>query len=272
MDASATRGRAVALAVAALLALAGAAVYLAAAHTGAGHWVDEQAGFGLRRLSDAPVATPAEGLVRLFDPLPFALLTAAVGLVALLRGRVRAAVVVPAAMVAANVTAQALQRVLETAPSVSGVAYPSGHTTAAASVALGLVLVLPARLRPPAAAAGGVVVALAGFALVLVGWHLPSDVAGGLLLTGAWLAMALAALSPEPAERDAGPAAGQILLAAAPAAALVAAVVGALLLAEPEDALSGGRAVAFVVAGGALGATALALPAAFAVLAGERRA
>jgi membrane-associated phospholipid phosphatase len=70
--------------------------------------------------------------------------------------------------------------------------WPSGHTTAIVSLLLALVIVLPPRLRPPAAAIGGGIALLAMGSIVLLGFHYPSDVLGGVLVASAWSAVALA--------------------------------------------------------------------------------
>lgn len=73
-------------------------------------------------------------------------------------------------------------------------AFPSGH--AGASLVVCLALVAVAWRRPAArwvAAAGALVVVLgAGFGRPYLGVHWPSDVLGGYLLAGFWLALALA--------------------------------------------------------------------------------
>ena len=65
-------------------------------------------------------------------------------------------------------------------------ACPSGHTTAVMSLALALVIVSPPRLRPLAAAAGGLLTVATVFSLLVLGSHYPSDIVGGLLVATAW--------------------------------------------------------------------------------------
>lgn len=64
-------------------------------------------------------------------------------------------------------------------------AFPSGHATVAASLALAAVLVAPPGWRALVAGAGAAYAAAMGVTLVLVGWHYPADVAGAYLLTAA---------------------------------------------------------------------------------------
>lgn len=114
------------------------------------------------------------------------------------RREVLAAIVVVAG---ANLTTQLLKTTLEHARHKAvehGIelpwpdSFPSGHTTAAASIAVALLLVVPAAHRTAAAVAGVAITAAVGFSVVVLGWHYPSDVLGGLLVVGAWGFAALA--------------------------------------------------------------------------------
>ena len=64
--------------------------------------------------------------------------------------------------------------------------FPSGHSTVAMSLALALVLVVPARLRVPVGLAGIAYAVLVGAATLTGAWHRPSDVLGAYLVTLAW--------------------------------------------------------------------------------------
>ncbi|MFD0576478.1 phosphatase PAP2 family protein [Dactylosporangium darangshiense] len=72
----------------------------------------------------------------------------------------------------------------------AGNSLPSGHTTIAASVAVALVMVVPAKARGAAALIGAVFAALAGVATLSAGWHRPSDAVAALLIVGTWAAVA----------------------------------------------------------------------------------
>jgi membrane-associated phospholipid phosphatase len=123
--------------------------------------------------------------------------TVAIGFIALIRGRVLLSAVATAMIIGANVTTQLLKAVA-TRPEIGvdleraavGNTLPSGHTTVTASVAVALVLVLPAAVRGPAALLGGGVAALTGVATLSAGWHRPSDAVAALLVVGAWAALA----------------------------------------------------------------------------------
>ena len=77
---------------------------------------------------------------------------------------------------------------------LSGTAFPSGHATAAMSLALAAVLVAPSRWRPATAIVGGAFALAVSIALVIQGWHYPSDVLGGFLVAGTVTMLALAGL------------------------------------------------------------------------------
>jgi hypothetical protein len=77
---------------------------------------------------------------------------------------------------------------------VPAVSYPSGHATAAMSLALAAVLISPRAHRPLVAALGGVFALAVSFSIMVLRWHFPSDVVGGYLVATAWALAALAAL------------------------------------------------------------------------------
>ena len=64
--------------------------------------------------------------------------------------------------------------------------FPSGHTTAAASVAFALILVLPFAIRGTVALIGAAYVTIIAIATVWAEWHRPSDTIAGLLVVLAW--------------------------------------------------------------------------------------
>jgi membrane-associated phospholipid phosphatase len=144
---------------------------------------------------------PAEVVVRLADPVPFALLSGAVLTVALIRGGVRLAAILGVFLFGACLTSQVLKQVtadprgVDLLPyvHVSPDAWPSGHTTAATALAFCLVAVAPARLRPYAAAAGAALAIAVALSVLLLGWHYPSDVIGGFCVAAAWMLCGLAA-------------------------------------------------------------------------------
>jgi membrane-associated phospholipid phosphatase len=184
--------------VAAACAALATAVYLTVMHVALAQRADLSVLERVMGQQTSGRATMAADLVNMFDPLPYAILACALVAGALLAGRVRAGLAAAAALVAANLTAQvlkpllAVQRPYPADHYMGAAAWPSGHTTAIVSLLLALVIVLPPRLRPPAAALGGALAVAALVSIVLLGYHYPSDVLGGVLVAGAWGAAAFA--------------------------------------------------------------------------------
>ncbi len=140
------------------------------------------------------------GLLHLFDPALYILWGVLLVSVALVRRRPRVALAVALVLSLAPASAEALKPLLAHPHARVGVSeitaasWPSGHATAATALALCAILVAPRRLRPAAAAVGAMFVAAVGVSLLILAWHLPSDVLGGYLLGALWMALALAAL------------------------------------------------------------------------------
>jgi membrane-associated phospholipid phosphatase len=155
---------------------------------------------------------PASTVLGVVSVASLALATGVIGFIALIRGRVLLAVVATALIGGANLTTQLFK--YGTGRPALGVdpfdAYtnnslPSGHTTVAASVAVALVLVLPAALRGIGALAGATYAAAAGVATLSAGWHRPSDAVAALLVVGAWAAAAMLVLAlARPPDADVG--------------------------------------------------------------------
>ncbi|HEU4736832.1 MAG TPA: phosphatase PAP2 family protein [Solirubrobacterales bacterium] len=144
----------------------------------------------------------ATGLVRLADPPALLLFLALATAVGLLRRRPAAVVAAIVVVAGANLTTQLLKVALAHprfqaalgADQIAWNSFPSGHATAAASAVAAFAFVLPASLRPALAALGACLVAAVGCSVMILSWHYPSDVLGGLLVVAAWGLAALAAL------------------------------------------------------------------------------
>jgi membrane-associated phospholipid phosphatase len=184
------------------------------------------------RVHDAVVV-----LAHLADPLPYLLVGGLLIAWALLRRLVWRAGFVAALLVVTGASTQAIKHLLAQprfeawlgVHQVGAASWPSGHSTAAMTLALCAVLVAPVALRPAVAVLGGAFAAGVGYAVLVLAWHFPSDVLGGFLMAGAWTALAVAALRVlEPARaRAPGEPKLALGLGAAVAAALAAAVVAA---------------------------------------------
>jgi membrane-associated phospholipid phosphatase len=221
----------------------------------------------------------ANEIANLADPKPFVVLAAVIVLVALIRRRGRVAVAAGAILLGANVTTQILKAVLhEQHPvafriagvlQVGGSSWPSGHATAAMSLALCAVLVARARWRPMLAAAGAAFAVAVSFSFLTLVWHYPSDVLGGFLVAATWTLVGVAAVWTADARwprRTAGSSAPVRLTARQALGPPVAAALGALALvalvalARPHAVIAYGHAhKSFVVGAAALGALGLAL-------------
>ena len=145
----------------------------------------------------------ATALVTLGDLGPLLILAAVVVGIGLWFGRRREAVAAVVLIVGANVTTQALKSVLAHVRYTAAQqgwelpwpnSFPSGHTTAAATIAVALLFVVPARHRLAAAVVGFLLTAAVGISVMVLSWHYPSDVLGALLVVGTWAFAILAVL------------------------------------------------------------------------------
>jgi len=150
---------------------------------------------------EGPIHALAAVLVNLGDLVALLVLLGVACAIGLRYGRRREVAAAIVVVAGANLTTQLLKTTLEHARHKAfehGIelpwpnSFPSGHTTAAASIAVALLLVTPAAHRRAAALAGGALVAIVGLCVVVLRWHYPSDVLGGLLVVGAWGFAALA--------------------------------------------------------------------------------
>lgn len=169
-----------------------AAVYAACVRTPLGQAVDTAVMLGsdvhLPRVTDVLSRTlNATSLVSLFA---VCIAAAAIGFV---RRRADLALAAALLVIGANGTTQLLKARLPR-PDLDGYgmanSFPSGHTTAAASVAFALILVLPFAVRGTVALIGAGYVAIIAVATVWAAWHRPSDTIAALLVVLAWSALA----------------------------------------------------------------------------------
>jgi membrane-associated phospholipid phosphatase len=273
-----------------LLAAVGAAAFVAggiilwalAYRTTFGARLDATTMNGFVGLSTPGIQAVARSVVHLADPGPFAVATAAIVFLALIGRRPQLACMVVVVLVGANLTTQALKLVTAETRGIDSMSggpnslelWPSGHATASMTLALCLVAVAPARLRPLAAALGGTFALSVAYSLLVLGWHYPSDVMGGFCVAAAWTLTGVATIWAVQKRRRAGTAHAQarpsdtVLAPAAPAALTalgVAGMIAAAVLARPEAALAYAQAnKAFIAAATVIGSGAFALTAALA--------
>jgi membrane-associated phospholipid phosphatase len=204
------------------------------------------------------------------DPGPYALTALVLALIALVRGRWRVALAIPVLFLATGATTESLKQLLASPrvdewlghAQIAAASWPSGHSTAAMTMALCAVLAAPPRLRPTVAALGGAYALAVAYAILTLGWHFPSDVFGGYLVAATYVLLAIGAIGwteqrwPSRRGVEAATRPGDALPALM-VALLAAGAAGGLALARPH-ALVGYAAshTTFVV--GALGIAALA--------------
>jgi membrane-associated phospholipid phosphatase len=193
------------------------------------------------RVHDLVVAVVHTG-----DPGPYAFAGLVLVVVALLRRRPWRAAAVPVLLMATGATTQVLKHAFA-APRpdtpwlgdrIGDASWPSGHATAAMTLALCAVLVAPRALRAVTALAAGTFAVAVGYGVLVLHWHYPSDVLGGFLVAALWASLAVAGLRV--VERDApAPARGPrwaptVAVGVAGAAAAAAAVA----IASRSDAVT----------------------------------
>jgi membrane-associated phospholipid phosphatase len=166
-----------------LLVVAGSVVvfmanYLFFVQTTLGQELDDAALIG-GELRPQGVVSEAWELLDVISVVSLAAACVAIGVVALLRRRFALAVAVLAAIGIANVVTQLLKRVVLERPDLIGTgdlnSLPSGHATVAATVAVGMVVVSAPRWRSVVALVAWLFPIAVGVAVVIAGWHRPSD-------------------------------------------------------------------------------------------------
>ncbi|MFI4994055.1 MAG: phosphatase PAP2 family protein [Solirubrobacterales bacterium] len=189
-----------ALLVAGLCAAALILTWVVAALVPATHVKDAVALYDFTLLGGPRLDDLANALLHLLDPLLYTLWGILLMAIALRRRRPRLALAVGLVLGLAPLTAETLKPLLAHpharigGSEITAASWPSGHATAATALALCAVLVVPQRLRPTVAMLGAMFVVGVGFSLLLLAWHLPSDVVGGYLVGTLWTALAVAGL------------------------------------------------------------------------------
>jgi membrane-associated phospholipid phosphatase len=200
-------------AVACLLALVPLA--LAAYSIGPTRSFDSSLLLHMYRPTDSPARLFGEPLVLIGELPAVVLLLGGLVWLGLRWGRRRETIAAAAVVIGAGTSTQVLkllfahprfQEAWWTSP--HELAFPSGHTTAAASLSVALFLIVPPAQRMTAATVGLLATAGVGISVVVLGWHYPSDVLGGLLVVAAWTLGAAAWLRLR-AERDGAVATGE---------------------------------------------------------------
>jgi membrane-associated phospholipid phosphatase len=191
-----------ALGVAALCLAGLAATWVVAALVPITHARDATALYDFTRLGlgRPRVDRLANGLLHLLEPGLYTVWALMLVGIALSRRRPRLALAVALVLPLAPLSAEVLKPLLAHPHAYAGLkditaaSWPSGHATAAMTLALCAVMVFPYALRPLVAALGTGFVFGVGCSLLILAWHMPSDVFGGYLLAALWVSLAVAAL------------------------------------------------------------------------------
>ena len=167
------------------------AVYALAVHTPAGQLFEDDV---LRAADAIAGSTEQTDALNTLDVISVPTVVAAILIIFLigaLRRRFLLAVLAVAAIVAAMITTELIQRygyrpiLLSHGYRRQDQSFPSGHTTTAMALMCGLALVVPYRVRGVTVAVSSLFAAGVGVATVTASWHRPSDTIGaGLIVVG----------------------------------------------------------------------------------------
>ncbi len=194
------RGLRPALLLAALCAVGLALTWVLEALVPATHVRDALVLYDFTRLDRPLVEVPANLLLALLEPAFYLLWALVLIVLALSRGRPRVALAVALVLALAPLSAELLKPLAahvhaQVAPLyIASASWPSGHATAIAALAWCALFAAPPARRRLVAVAGAVLALAVGCSLLILAWHMPSDVLGGYLLATLWAALALAAL------------------------------------------------------------------------------
>jgi len=173
---------------------------------------------GFMGLWPLPFVGESHRIVGLFNPAPYAALILGIVAASALMGRLKVGLLAVGAMLCASASSQVLKHVLVTphqsVPWLGEHTWPSGHTTGAMSFALALVLIAPPAWRWLAGTVGGLLTVGVVYGIMINGWHFPSDVLGGLLMSTFWASLAVLPLrASEPVSWRAPALVGTVLAA-----------------------------------------------------------
>jgi membrane-associated phospholipid phosphatase len=188
------------LLLAAACALAMAIVWGLAEHVPAVRARDASALYHLTLLDRPSIESVGHTVLHLLEPLPFTAWSCLLIGVALILRRTRKAIAASVVLAFAPLTAEVLKPLLAHSHEAAGgvhigpASWPSGHATAALALAGAAYLIASPRAKPLVAGIGAGFAAAVGLLLLILAWHMPSDVLGGYLVAGLWTALAAAGL------------------------------------------------------------------------------
>ncbi len=266
-------------------ALGVAALYVATRSLAPVALLDGRAAEGLESLEGSLAGEDALRVAtKTVDPAPFVVLLVALGAYGVAVGRAGWTAATAAVAVGANVTTQLLKVDSAEAWLAARVAvdaelpgFPSGHATAAMSLAVGAVLVARPGRRLLVAAGGGLFAVVQAVAMLVLEWHRPSDVVAAYGVVAAWACFVVAGLLAVRRWRGHVPDAYRGPRATLRAAALPVALLGLVALvtvgavAGPDGALEYvGEHTTGALGGAVVAASAVAVPMVLAAVLPER--
>jgi membrane-associated phospholipid phosphatase len=251
------------------------ATWFAAFHVGVFETADRSMLIGFIGLDRPRLHAITEFVAGLCDPNRYVCLAAVPVVVALIRRRPGLAVVIAVVLLGANETTELLKPLISnprliTEPTtlITG-AFPSGHATAAMSLALCAVIASPPRVRALVGATMAAFTIVVCYSILVLGSHYPSDVLGGFLVAITWTLVGMATLwtgeahsrrsrsfSGAPAARTSA------VVALAPFAMVVVGallVVAAIVVVRPHALAYAAEHAAFTVGAAAIAALALTI-------------
>jgi membrane-associated phospholipid phosphatase len=259
-------------------------VWYVSHYTGAGKHADVSILGGFADLTRPRLDRLTNFIARLCSPSPYVYLAAVPVLAALVRRRPRVAVMIAVVLLCANETTELLKPLLavprDPGPfgALDNATWPSGHATAAMSLALCSVIAAPARWRPAVAASMAAFAIAVSYSFLELAWHYPSDVLGGFLVAATWTLLGVAGLSVFESRRAGGlpeviPArgpsfsVGEALAPAGVVMAVAAVLAGLVVLTHPHEVLGYVRDhEAFVIGATAIGALGMLLASSLAMM------
>jgi len=177
------------------------AVYALAVHTPTGQLFEDDVLRAADAIAGSAEQTDALDTLDVISVPTVVVAVLVIFLIGAVRRRFLLAALAVAAIVAAMVTAELIQRygsrpiLLSHGYRREDKSFPSGHTTTAMALMCGLALVVPYRVRGVTVAVSSLFAAGVGVATVTASWHRPSDTIGAGLIVVGYACAAVAVLA-----------------------------------------------------------------------------
>jgi membrane-associated phospholipid phosphatase len=159
-------------------------------------WLDSAALHGFTAMYSPRIDHAANVFAHLCNPIPYAIASLVVVAIAARVRSPRTAAAIFLFIAGANATSQLLKPALAHHRelwqtqwhmyNVADAAFPSGHATAAMTISLALLIIVPPAFRPLVATFGALFTIAVSFSILILEYHFPSDVVGGYLVATAW--------------------------------------------------------------------------------------